>query len=230
MLSVAVSVVVSVLLLLLLLLLLDRKWLRATSNTTRQQQQQQPQHPPPSQLKAKAESVALSLILSLVPANLCIVPCLLPAWLALLLLCPAWMCVCVCALQRDVFISFIFFLYIFLAASSTSPAGALTMPDFMAYIEIMRRLLGNEFVCAADIVAIPKEADRYWINEHIRPHRPGEFSAWDWEWDRRSVLCKLHRHRHANEFLRIFWISATMHCILVLGHAPKPFNRHSNQS
>lgn len=54
-------------------------------------------------------------------------------------------------------------------------AGALTMPDFMAYIEIMRRLLGNEFVCAADIVAIPKESDRCWINEHIRQHRPGEF-------------------------------------------------------
>lgn len=48
------------------------------------------------------------------------------------------------------------------------------MPDFMAYIEIMRRLLGNEFVCAADIVAIPKESDRCWINEHIRRHRPGE--------------------------------------------------------
>ncbi|XP_064547036.1 inositol-pentakisphosphate 2-kinase isoform X3 [Drosophila montana] len=51
-------------------------------------------------------------------------------------------------------------------------AGVLTMPDFMAYIEIMRRLLGNEFVCAADIVAIPKESDRFWINEHIRDHRP----------------------------------------------------------
>ncbi|XP_017868338.1 PREDICTED: inositol-pentakisphosphate 2-kinase isoform X1 [Drosophila arizonae] len=56
--------------------------------------------------------------------------------------------------------------------ASSSKAGALTMPDFMAYIEIMRRLLGNEFVCAADIVAIPKESDRCWINEHIRQHRP----------------------------------------------------------
>ncbi|XP_017025128.1 inositol-pentakisphosphate 2-kinase isoform X1 [Drosophila kikkawai] len=51
-------------------------------------------------------------------------------------------------------------------------AGDLTMPDFMAYIGIMRRLLGNEFVCGADIVAIPKEDDRFWINEHIRAHRP----------------------------------------------------------
>jgi len=49
------------------------------------------------------------------------------------------------------------------------------MPDFMAYIEIMRRLLGNEFVCEPDIVAIPKESDRFWINEHIRAHRPSEF-------------------------------------------------------
>ncbi|XP_044571399.1 inositol-pentakisphosphate 2-kinase isoform X2 [Drosophila ananassae] len=52
------------------------------------------------------------------------------------------------------------------------PAGDLTMPDFMAYIGIMRRLLGNEFVCGADIVAIPKEDDRFWINEQIRAHRP----------------------------------------------------------
>ncbi|KAI8037071.1 hypothetical protein M5D96_010390 [Drosophila gunungcola] len=51
-------------------------------------------------------------------------------------------------------------------------AGDLTMPDFMAYIGIMRRLLGNEFVCGADIVAIPKEDDRLWINEHIRAQRP----------------------------------------------------------
>lgn len=77
-------------------------------------------------------------------------------------------------MQLDVFISFIFFLISFLAPSP-SPAGVLTMPDFMAYIEIMRRLLGNEFVCEADIVAIPKEGDRFWINEHIRAHRPGEF-------------------------------------------------------
>jgi len=52
------------------------------------------------------------------------------------------------------------------------------MPDFMAYIGIMRRLLGNEFVCGADIVAIPKEDDRFWINEHIRAK------------DRVSALCK----------------------------------------
>ncbi|XP_044249217.1 inositol-pentakisphosphate 2-kinase isoform X1 [Drosophila takahashii] len=55
---------------------------------------------------------------------------------------------------------------------SQSLAGDLTMPDFMAYIGIMRRLLGNEFVCGADIVAIPKEDDRFWINEHIRAQRP----------------------------------------------------------
>ncbi|BFG06085.1 inositol-pentakisphosphate 2-kinase [Drosophila madeirensis] len=58
------------------------------------------------------------------------------------------------------------------AQASTIKAGDLTMPDFMAYIGIMRRLLGNEFVCGADIVAIPKEDDRCWINEHIRAHRP----------------------------------------------------------
>ncbi|XP_068144213.1 LOW QUALITY PROTEIN: inositol-pentakisphosphate 2-kinase [Drosophila tropicalis] len=57
-------------------------------------------------------------------------------------------------------------------SSVSAEAGDLTMPDFMAYIEIMRRLLGNEFVCEADIVAIPKEDDRFWINEHIRHHRP----------------------------------------------------------
>ncbi|XP_043641941.1 inositol-pentakisphosphate 2-kinase isoform X2 [Drosophila teissieri] len=55
---------------------------------------------------------------------------------------------------------------------ATERAGDLTMPDFMAYIGIMRRLLGNEFVCGADIVAIPKEDDRFWINEHIRDQRP----------------------------------------------------------
>ncbi|XP_039228090.1 inositol-pentakisphosphate 2-kinase isoform X3 [Drosophila yakuba] len=55
---------------------------------------------------------------------------------------------------------------------ATEKAGDLTMPDFMAYIGIMRRLLGNEFVCGADIVAIPKEDDRFWINEHIRDQRP----------------------------------------------------------
>lgn len=55
---------------------------------------------------------------------------------------------------------------------ATENAGDLTMPDFMAYIGIMRRLLGNEFVCGADIVAIPKEDDRFWINEHIRDQRP----------------------------------------------------------
>ncbi|KAH8279424.1 hypothetical protein KR026_009536 [Drosophila bipectinata] len=54
----------------------------------------------------------------------------------------------------------------------TKKAGDLTMPDSMAYIGIMRRLLGNEFVCGADIVAIPKEDDRFWINEQIRAHRP----------------------------------------------------------
>ncbi|KAH8254137.1 hypothetical protein KR032_008648 [Drosophila birchii] len=58
------------------------------------------------------------------------------------------------------------------AGAEPEKAGDLTMPDFMAYIGIMRRLLGNEFVCGADIVAIPKEDDRFWINEHIRAHRP----------------------------------------------------------
>ncbi|KAH8290732.1 hypothetical protein KR054_005503 [Drosophila jambulina] len=58
------------------------------------------------------------------------------------------------------------------AGAGPEKAGDLTMPDFMAYIGIMRRLLGNEFVCGADIVAIPKEDDRFWINEHIRAHRP----------------------------------------------------------
>ncbi|XP_020806845.1 inositol-pentakisphosphate 2-kinase isoform X1 [Drosophila serrata] len=58
------------------------------------------------------------------------------------------------------------------AGAGPENAGDLTMPDFMAYIGIMRRLLGNEFVCGADIVAIPKEDDRFWINEHIRAHRP----------------------------------------------------------
>ncbi|KAL7735344.1 hypothetical protein ACLKA6_015732 [Drosophila palustris] len=56
--------------------------------------------------------------------------------------------------------------------SDPTKAGVLTMPDFMAYMEIMRRLLGNEFVCEPDIVAIPKESDRFWINEHIRDQRP----------------------------------------------------------
>ncbi|KAH8372785.1 hypothetical protein KR009_004999 [Drosophila setifemur] len=58
------------------------------------------------------------------------------------------------------------------AGAGGKKAGDLTMPDFMAYIGIMRRLLGNEFVCGADIVAIPKEDDRFWINEHIRAQRP----------------------------------------------------------
>ncbi|XP_017073206.2 LOW QUALITY PROTEIN: inositol-pentakisphosphate 2-kinase [Drosophila eugracilis] len=58
------------------------------------------------------------------------------------------------------------------AEAGNEKAGDLTMPDFMAYIGIMRRLLGNEFVCGADIVAIPKEDDRFWINEHIRAQRP----------------------------------------------------------
>ncbi|XP_017051743.1 inositol-pentakisphosphate 2-kinase isoform X2 [Drosophila ficusphila] len=58
------------------------------------------------------------------------------------------------------------------ARAGAAKAGDLTMPDFMAYIGIMRRLLGNEFVCGADIVAIPKEDDRFWINEHIRAQRP----------------------------------------------------------
>jgi len=91
------------------------------------------------------------------------------------------------AIASNVFISFIHISLMLLRAAaagpsppspspppSQSPAGDLTMPDFMAYIGIMRRLLGNEFVCGADIVAIPKEDDRFWINEHIRDQRPGK--------------------------------------------------------
>lgn len=91
------------------------------------------------------------------------------------------------AIASDVFISFILFLGL-----ASLLAGVLTMPDFMAYIEIMRRLLGNEFVCAADIVAIPKESDRFWINEHIRAHRPGEFiSEYDFMSSQSGCGCPL---------------------------------------
>lgn len=140
------------------------------------------------------------LLLLHLPATWSIVLCLLPAWLDFdppptvahflfplpFALCPFWylsISVHLLAIASNVFISFIHISsmlpYALRADSSPPPptqstAGDLTMPDFMAYIGIMRRLLGNEFVCGADIVAIPKEDDRFWINEHIRDQRPGK--------------------------------------------------------
>ncbi|XP_019890773.1 inositol-pentakisphosphate 2-kinase isoform X2 [Musca domestica] len=55
---------------------------------------------------------------------------------------------------------------------SANAVGILTMDHYVAYIGIIRCLLGNEFVFEADIVAVPNPNDRDWINEHIRPHRP----------------------------------------------------------
>uniref|UniRef100_A0A1I8Q5N4 inositol-pentakisphosphate 2-kinase n=1 Tax=Stomoxys calcitrans TaxID=35570 RepID=A0A1I8Q5N4_STOCA len=54
----------------------------------------------------------------------------------------------------------------------TNAVGILTMDHYVAYIGIIRCLLGNEFVFEADIVAVPNPNDREWINEHIRPFRP----------------------------------------------------------
>ncbi|XP_037941911.1 inositol-pentakisphosphate 2-kinase [Teleopsis dalmanni] len=48
----------------------------------------------------------------------------------------------------------------------------LTMKEFVDFIEIIRRLLGNEFIFEAEVIQIPKEADRKWINEHVRAARP----------------------------------------------------------
>ncbi|XP_037805375.1 inositol-pentakisphosphate 2-kinase [Lucilia sericata] len=50
--------------------------------------------------------------------------------------------------------------------------GILTMDHYVAYISIIRCLVGNEFVFEADIVAVPNPIDRHWINEHIKPYRP----------------------------------------------------------
>ncbi|XP_061396301.1 inositol-pentakisphosphate 2-kinase [Musca vetustissima] len=55
---------------------------------------------------------------------------------------------------------------------SSNAVGILTMDHYVAYIGIIRCLLGNEFVFEADIVAVPNPNDRDWINEHIRPYRP----------------------------------------------------------
>lgn len=53
-------------------------------------------------------------------------------------------------------------------------AANLTMKDYVAYIAIIRSLLGTEFVYdEAVIVSVPKPNDRFWINEHIKPFRPG---------------------------------------------------------
>ncbi|XP_075168341.1 inositol phosphate kinase 1 [Haematobia irritans] len=50
--------------------------------------------------------------------------------------------------------------------------GILTMDHYVAYIGIIRCLLGNDFVFEADIVALPNPNDSQWINEHIKPFRP----------------------------------------------------------
>lgn len=72
---------------------------------------------------------------------------------------PSFVCVCLCQ-----------------CADTLKPAvGILTMDHYVAYIGIIRCLLGNEFVFEADIVAVPNPNDRDWINEHIRPHRPGMY-------------------------------------------------------
>ena len=49
------------------------------------------------------------------------------------------------------------------------------MDHYVAYISIIRCLVGNEFVFEADIVAVPNPNDRHWINEHIKPYRPGMY-------------------------------------------------------
>ncbi|XP_065366999.1 inositol-pentakisphosphate 2-kinase [Calliphora vicina] len=50
--------------------------------------------------------------------------------------------------------------------------GILTMDHYVAYISIIRCLVGNEFVFETDIVAVPNPNDRHWINENIKPYRP----------------------------------------------------------
>ncbi|XP_036330500.1 inositol-pentakisphosphate 2-kinase [Rhagoletis pomonella] len=51
-------------------------------------------------------------------------------------------------------------------------AKDLTMEEFVAYIEVIRNLLGNEYIFETEIVRIAKEEDKRWINEQIRPDRP----------------------------------------------------------
>ncbi|XP_049309026.1 inositol-pentakisphosphate 2-kinase isoform X2 [Bactrocera dorsalis] len=51
-------------------------------------------------------------------------------------------------------------------------AKDLTMEDFVAYIEVIRKLLGSEFVFETEIVRITAEKDIRWINERIRKDRP----------------------------------------------------------
>ncbi|XP_050325393.1 inositol-pentakisphosphate 2-kinase [Bactrocera neohumeralis] len=51
-------------------------------------------------------------------------------------------------------------------------AKDLTMEDFVAYIEVIRKLLGSEFVFETEIVRITAEKDIRWINERIRADRP----------------------------------------------------------
>ncbi|KAL9920131.1 inositol phosphate kinase 1 isoform 2-T5 [Glossina fuscipes fuscipes] len=48
----------------------------------------------------------------------------------------------------------------------------LTMEHFVAYIGIIRCLLGNEFIYEADAVDLPNPSARHWINQHIKLHRP----------------------------------------------------------
>ncbi|KAM7344377.1 inositol phosphate kinase 1 isoform 2-T9 [Cochliomyia hominivorax] len=56
--------------------------------------------------------------------------------------------------------------------NNSNAVGILTMDHYVAYISIIRCLVGNEFVFEADIVAVPNPNDRQWINEHIKPYRP----------------------------------------------------------
>lgn len=50
----------------------------------------------------------------------------------------------------------------------------LTMEDFVAYIEVIRNILGTEYVFETEIVRIAKAEDIRWINERIRADRPGK--------------------------------------------------------
>lgn len=76
---------------------------------------------------------------------------------------------------------FYFWLFILTAHSAATESDAdgdssgefLTMEHFVAYIGIIRCLLGNEFIFEADVVDLPNPSDRHWINQHIKPHRPG---------------------------------------------------------
>ncbi|XP_067631378.1 inositol-pentakisphosphate 2-kinase isoform X1 [Eurosta solidaginis] len=51
-------------------------------------------------------------------------------------------------------------------------AKDLTMEDFVAYIEVIRKLLGNEYVFEPAIVRLHKDEDIRWINERIQKDRP----------------------------------------------------------